>query len=410
MTTSTFNFRAWASRTPALIISLLFTLGFSYATADETPASADGEIVEVEFKTSLGDFTLALNPVVAPKTVANFLAYVDSGFYSDTLFHRVIPGFVIQGGGFTAGMQLKPTLPPVEDESDNGLVNDRGTISMARTNDPNSATSQFFINVASNAALNPRGGKPGYAVFGSVIEGMDVVDRIVAVPTLNLGRYRDVPAEDVVIQAAHRKASPVTAAGSEGGAKPFQLGVHYTTLPIPVQTTAPGRIEVVELFSFGCPHCYELDTYISQWGTEQASHVAFRQLPAVWNAPMKTLAQAYYAAEALGVEKQTHMKLFEAIVIRQQKISTPEDLADFYAANGVDKNAFNEAFASEAVAQQVAQSETMTRRYNPAGVPEIIVNGKYRVDRMRAGGLAQMVEVVDYLVTKERHSQDTGEK
>jgi cyclophilin family peptidyl-prolyl cis-trans isomerase len=406
LTTRIFTFRTWVSRTPTLIISLLLAFGACFAAADDTATKAKTGVIEVVFKTSLGDFTLALDPVAAPMTVANFLAYVDSGFYTNTLFHRVIPGFVIQGGGFAPGMQPKPTLPPVENESDNGLANDRGTISMARTNDPNSATSQFFINVANNAALNPRGGNPGYAVFGRVVEGMEVVDRIVAVPKVNLGRYRDVPAEDVVIQAAHRKAKSTTATGSDGGTGPFQLGVHYTTLAVPEQTAAPGRVEVVELFSFGCPHCYELDAHISQWGSEQASHVAFRQVPAIWNAPMKTLAQAYYAAEALGVEKQIHMKLFEAIVIRQQKISTPEELAAFYAANGVDRDAFNKAFASDAVALQVAQSETMTRRYNPAGVPEIIVNGKYRVDRMRAGGLAQMVAVVDYLVAKERQGQD----
>ena len=146
--------------------------------------------------TSLGKIVLELEPDKAPKTVDNFLTYVREGFYDGTIFHRVIPGFVIQGGGFTADMVQKKTHDPIVNEADNGLKNLRGTISMARTPDPDSASSQFFISVADNAALDHRGKNPrdwGYAVFGRVVEGMDVVDAIVKVPTGTRGPFSDVP-------------------------------------------------------------------------------------------------------------------------------------------------------------------------------------------------------------------------
>ncbi len=166
--------------------------------------AADGD-PRVMFETSKGNIVIELHPADAPKTVENFLAYVKSGFYNDTIFHRVIPGFMVQGGGFTDDMQKKQTQPSVINEADNGLKNLRGTLSMARTNDPNSATSQFFLNVVDNAYLDhtaktPRGW--GYAVFATVVEGMDVADAIVSVPTTAKGRMRDVPQEPVYIVKA----------------------------------------------------------------------------------------------------------------------------------------------------------------------------------------------------------------
>jgi peptidyl-prolyl cis-trans isomerase A (cyclophilin A) len=157
----------------------------------------------VELKTSLGVIVLELSAEKAPKTVANFLQYVKDGHYNGTVFHRVIDGFMIQGGGFEPGMQQKPTRAPVENEARNGLRNDAGTIAMARTSDPNSATAQFFINVANNDALNhPRPDGHGYAVFGRVVQGMDVVNRIKGVRTGNRGPHQNVPLEDVVIESA----------------------------------------------------------------------------------------------------------------------------------------------------------------------------------------------------------------
>ena len=159
----------------------------------------------VLLKTNHGDITLELDAAKAPKSVANFLAYVKSGHYDGTIFHRVIDNFMIQGGGMTAGMKQKSTLDQIENEANNGLKNDRGTIAMARTSDPHSATAQFFINVNDNDFLNHTAPTPqgwGYAVFGKVINGMDVVDKIKKVKTGNAGYHQDVPTEDVVIEKA----------------------------------------------------------------------------------------------------------------------------------------------------------------------------------------------------------------
>lgn len=158
----------------------------------------------VKLKTNFGDITVALNAEKAPATVANFLEYAKSGFYNNTIFHRVISGFMVQGGGFEPGMKQKPTKDPVKNEADNGLKNEKYTLAMARTNDPHSATAQFFINVENNEFLNFKSPTPqgwGYCVFGKVTEGQDVVDKIVAVKTGSKGFHQDVPVEDVVIQS-----------------------------------------------------------------------------------------------------------------------------------------------------------------------------------------------------------------
>jgi peptidyl-prolyl cis-trans isomerase B (cyclophilin B) len=155
----------------------------------------------VVMETSLGPITLELDGDKAPVTVANFLAYVDDQFYNGTIFHRVIPHFMIQGGGFEPGMRQKRTRPPIKNESGNGLSNTRGTIAMARTSDLDSATAQFFINVVDNSDSLDR---PRYCVFGKVVEGMDVVDTIRAVPTGRRPPHADVPVQDVVIQSVRR--------------------------------------------------------------------------------------------------------------------------------------------------------------------------------------------------------------
>ncbi len=160
----------------------------------------------LKFKTSKGEFTVELFPNEAPVSTENFLAYVDSGHFDGTVFHRVIPGFMIQGGGMTPDLKQKPTLPPITNEAKNGLKNTRGTLSMARTNDINSATSQFFVNVADNDFLDNKPGSYGYAVFGKVTSGMDVVDAIVAVKRGNKGGHQDVPVEPVVIESVTREA------------------------------------------------------------------------------------------------------------------------------------------------------------------------------------------------------------
>jgi len=159
---------------------------------------------KVKLATSAGDIVIELDAEKAPKTVDNFVQYVKAGHYDGTVFHRVIPGFMIQGGGMKPDLSEKPTRAPIPLESRNGLLNQRGTVAMARTGDPNSATSQFFINVVDNAFLdqaNSRDGN-GYAVFGKVIEGMDVADKIVAVPTKNAGPFQNVPVTPVIIKKA----------------------------------------------------------------------------------------------------------------------------------------------------------------------------------------------------------------
>jgi peptidyl-prolyl cis-trans isomerase B (cyclophilin B) len=161
--------------------------------------------MKVVLHTTHGDITLELDTAKAPVTAENFANYVKSGHYDGTIFHRVIAHFMIQGGGFTADMQQKPTGAPIKNEADNGLKNDRGTIAMARTNDPHSASAQFFINTVDNDFLNfkaPSGQGWGYAVFGKVVAGMDVVDKIRAVKTGRAGMHSDVPVEPVVITKA----------------------------------------------------------------------------------------------------------------------------------------------------------------------------------------------------------------
>ncbi|HNX25922.1 MAG TPA: peptidylprolyl isomerase [Phycisphaerae bacterium] len=159
-------------------------------------------------KTNRGDMEIELDDVKAPKTVDNFLTYVDEGFFDGTIFHRVIPGFMIQGGGFTSEMEQKPTNAPIQNEATNGLKNERGTIAMARTPNPHSASSQFFINLVDNDFLNFTGQNMqgwGYCVFGRIVKGMDVADEIAKVRTGNHGMHGDVPVETVEIISIKRK-------------------------------------------------------------------------------------------------------------------------------------------------------------------------------------------------------------
>lgn len=180
-------------------VLLPFLLLFTFAAWAKAPV--------VRMETSLGSIDIELDEEKAPVTVKNFLSYVDSKFYDGTIFHRVINGFMIQGGGYTKKMKEKKTKAPITNEAANGLKNLTGTIAMARTMDPNSATAQFFINVADNTSLDHRGPGPqniGYAVFGKVIKGMHVVERIKAVKTGSLAGHSDVPMDPVVIKTARR--------------------------------------------------------------------------------------------------------------------------------------------------------------------------------------------------------------
>lgn len=161
----------------------------------------------LKFKTSAGDFSVELFDKEAPESSANFLKYVDDGHYDGTIFHRVIPGFMIQGGGFASGMEQKDTRPPIRNEATNGLENLRGTLAMARTSDVHSATAQFFINLVDNDFLNHQPGNYGYAVFGRVTSGMEVIDAIAEVPTTRRRGHGDVPVDEVIIHSVAREAA-----------------------------------------------------------------------------------------------------------------------------------------------------------------------------------------------------------
>lgn len=196
---------SWSLLVVVMLMTLMIGAAVPALAGDETKEKKGDEMINVLMKTSMGDIVIELNRTKAPVTVDNFLSYVDESFYSGVIFHRIISTFMIQGGGFTADMTQKPTHKPIINEWENGLKNDRGTISMARTSDPNSATCQFFINVVDNPALDqPRGGA-AYAVFGKVTKGMEVVDKIKGVKTTSLPNgMRDVPVEPVVIEKVVR--------------------------------------------------------------------------------------------------------------------------------------------------------------------------------------------------------------
>lgn len=182
-----------------LMLFLFSTLSFA------TEKQMSDTPTKVKMTTTLGSIVIELDNAKAPVSAANFAEYVKSGFYDGTIFHRVIPGFMAQGGGFDTSFNQKETQAPIKNEADNGLKNDRGTLAMARTNDPNSATAQFFINYKDNGFLNHTSPTPsgwGYAVFGKVVEGMDVVDEMAKQATGNRGMHQDVPKTDIVIEKA----------------------------------------------------------------------------------------------------------------------------------------------------------------------------------------------------------------
>ena len=187
------------------MVVLLAAALFSADSPAQGAKTDKPEHPKVALETSLGRIVLELDAAKAPKSVENFLAYVRAGHYDGTIFHRVIPGFMIQGGGFDTGMEQRPTRPPVQNEASNGLRNARGTVAMARTSDVHSATSQFFINTVDNRALDYKDSTPrgwGYAVFGKVVEGMEVVDKIEKVKTTTRAPFQDVPVDAVVIKKA----------------------------------------------------------------------------------------------------------------------------------------------------------------------------------------------------------------
>jgi len=187
----------------SLILFLMLSLTSTYSFSTENKMSETQP--RVKFTTTAGEFTIELYPAKAPITVENFLTYVNEGFYTGTVFHRIIPGFMAQGGGFDTDFKQKKTHDTIKIEADNGLKNDLGTVAMARTGIPDSASSQFFINYKDNDFLNHTSPTPngwGYTVFGKVVEGMDVIEEMASAPTGNRGGHQDVPKTDIVIEKA----------------------------------------------------------------------------------------------------------------------------------------------------------------------------------------------------------------
>ena len=210
------------------LLALALVLAQAAAPAAPQPAAPapkpapSGPVVAFEVaqgRTVFGTVTIALNPEKAPISVRNFLRYVRSGHYEGTVFHRVIPGFMVQGGGFTPALEEKPTQGPIRNEAKNGLRNSRGTVAMARKNDPDSADSQFFVNLRDNHRLDYGIGGAGYAVFGEVIEGMDVMDKVAVVPTASRGMHENVPQMAVVMRKV-REMAAAPAAAPEAAPKP----------------------------------------------------------------------------------------------------------------------------------------------------------------------------------------------
>jgi peptidyl-prolyl cis-trans isomerase A (cyclophilin A) len=204
------------------LFAVALVLAQAAAPAAPQPAPT-GPVVAFDVaqgRTVFGTITIALDPEKAPITVRNFLKYVRSGHYEGTVFHRVIPGFMVQGGGFTPELEEKPNQGPIKSEARNGLRNSRGTVAMARTNNPDSADSQFFVNLRDNHRLDYGIGGAGYTVFGQVIEGMEVVDRMAMVPTSSRGQHENVPQMAVVIKKMREVEAPAPAAAPKAAAEP----------------------------------------------------------------------------------------------------------------------------------------------------------------------------------------------
>lgn len=188
------------------------------------------------------------------------------------------------------------------------------------------------------------------------------------------------------------------------GAAPekYQAGVHYTVLDAPVRTADASKIEVTEVFWYGCGHCYHFEPLIQPWKKSLAEDVAFVQSPAMWNGAMELHARAFYVAKALGVSEQMHMPIFEAMNVQGKRLSSEAEIKDLFVANGVDAEKFSKAFGSFGVTGQVRQADARARSYRITGTPELVVEGKYRVSAKEAGGQPQMLEVASFLIEKAR--------
>ena len=396
LNTTTTSIKLFASIFGMLLLSISLT----------AKSQQNNNPIEVSFYTTKGDFVVELYYDKAPVTVKNFITYVKDGFYDNTLFHRVVPDFVVQGGGFIAGMAAKEPRAPIPNESLNGLINERGSLAMARKRLPDSATSQFYINLVDNSDLDPRGSQFGYTVFGKVVEGMDVLDLISAVPTQDSLRFKNVPIEDTLVLSA--KLSKGTVPGNtvifEGAAKAanYIAGKHYIELPVAVETSAFNAVEVVEVFSYGCQHCYSFEKLMAPWVANLEDGVQFKKSPAIWNGLMRLFAHTFYTINQQPQAEDLHQKIFDQIVLDGRPLLSESMIGKFFSENGINEKDFAEIFDSKSVVDQVSKAENRVKLYQIEGIPAMIVNGKYRVSAATAGGQKEMLEVVDYLIRKEK--------
>lgn len=376
-----------------------------------TNLSPEGQEQQVIIETNRGNISIELYGKKSPISVNNFVDYIKTGFYNDTIFHRTIAGVIIQGGGFRSGMVAKDTRQPIENESKNGLLNLKGSISMARKSSANSATSQFFINLRNNPKLDYSSEKQGYAVFGKVLKGLEILEDVSRAETKTHGAHQNVPLEEFKLISVKLVVLPKLKEltqeavdndqSQKESADGFQEGIHFVRLQEPLSLLNTKKVEVIAAFSFGCGHCYGIYPSIEKWKSEKNKTVEFSYFHAVWNKAMRLYAKTYYTAIELKIEKKIHSPLFEAIVINQQTLSNLDELAEFFASFGVDKTRFVEVFNSEKITKRVEQAEKLTKRFHLASVPEFIVAGKFRVDPMRAGGPDKIFEVIDFLIEQE---------
>ncbi len=188
----------------------------------------------------------------------------------------------------------------------------------------------------------------------------------------------------------------------------YEEGTHYVALPIPLKTADPDKIEVAEYFSYGCPHCFEFDPLITAWHERLPDDVDFRRTPAIWNKDYQVYAQAYYAAQALGVLEKIHTPFFQAIHLQRKRLNDPKQIALYFSEFGVDPVAFAKVYNSFGVRASVQQAEARGRAYRSTGVPAIVVNGKYRIEGKMAGSNANMLRVADFLIEKERQARNVA--
>ena len=193
-------------------------------------------------------------------------------------------------------------------------------------------------------------------------------------------------------------------ADSTGSSSLYQAGVHYEVLETPVRTIDPSKIEVTEVFWYGCGHCFRFEPMLHQWKKKLSKDVVFRQSPAMWNEVMQMHARAFYVAQALRVLDKVHKPIFNALNVERKKLATKEELAAFFKAHGVDEETFAKTYKSFGVTSQVRQADSRARSYKITGTPEMVVNGKYRISARMAGGQSQMLKVADFLIKQERAS------